>query len=125
YVTYLFEEAGERTPDVAIGHDARNSSPEIVAALADGMKQAGAHVKLLGLVTTPMSYFSTFAWPGIKGAIMVTGSHNPPEYNGFKISVGKGTIFGEKIQKLLKIVQGNRFIEGKGSVESIDIFPSY
>ena len=125
YVAFLAKEAGKRDLTVTIGHDARLSSPDITNALAEGMMESGAVVKLIGMVTTPMSYFTTFAIPGVDGAIMVTGSHNPPEYNGFKISVGKGTIFGEKIQQLREIIQRGDFIRGEGRKETIDIFPAY
>lgn len=125
YITFLIESGFSKQPTVTIGHDARLSSPDIVKALTDGMMKAGAHVKLIGMVTTPMSYFTTFAVPKVEGGIMVTGSHNPPEYNGFKISVGKGTIFGEKIQRLREIIQSGKMAEGKGSSEEIDIFPQY
>lgn len=125
YFAYLVETGAPKDSTVTIGHDARLSSPDIVKALADGMVESGAHVKLIGMVTTPMSYFTTFAIPEVKGAIMVTGSHNPPEYNGFKISVGKGTIFGEKIQRLREIIESESYLQGRGSVEEIDIFPAY
>jgi phosphomannomutase/phosphomannomutase/phosphoglucomutase len=128
YITFLSESgaaANPKAPVVTIGHDARLSSPDIVKALTQGMIQSGAHIKLIGMVTTPMSYFTTFSVPGVDGAIMVTGSHNPPEYNGFKISVGKGTIFGEKIQQLYHIIRDQRFLSGQGTSEQIDIFPSY
>lgn len=125
YVTYLARESGLKAPTVTIGHDARLSSPEIVRALATGMMRSGAHVIHLGLVTSPISYFSTFTLPNVKGGVMVTGSHNPPNYNGFKISVGKSTIFGAEIKKLQMIIEQGDYVEGSGSDEKIDIFPSY
>ncbi|MCB0369088.1 MAG: phosphomannomutase/phosphoglucomutase, partial [Bdellovibrionales bacterium] len=79
----------------------------------------------LGLVTTPVCYFSTFEIPNIDGAIQVTGSHNPPEYNGFKISFGKTTIFGAEIQKLREIIEQKDFISGAGKESSFDIKPLY
>ena len=63
----------------------------------------------IGLVTTAMSYFSTFALTCGQAPFMITGSHNPPEYNGFKISFGKATIFGEEIQKIKKIILDQDF----------------
>lgn len=124
YVTYLMRTKGIERPRLSIGHDARLSSPEISKRLSEGMQSCGAHVYLLGLVTSPISYFSTFTLD-IQGGIMVTGSHNPPDYNGFKVSVGKTTIFGEDIQDLRKILESKDFIKGQGSSETIDIFPSY
>jgi phosphomannomutase/phosphomannomutase/phosphoglucomutase len=125
YITYLAREAGINSPTVTIGHDARLSSPEIVKSLAAGMMKSGANVIHLGLVTSPISYFSTFTLPEVKGGIMVTGSHNPPDYNGFKISVGKSTIFGAEIKKLQMIIEKGDYVEGSGSEEKFDIFPGY
>ena len=125
YVTYLAQEKGITSPKVCIGHDARLSSPELVNSLSRGMTEAGAQVLLLGLVTTPVTYFSTFSVPDVAGAIMVTGSHNPPEYNGFKISVGKSTIFGAEIKKLETIINSGDFVSGDGAEAQYDIFPEY
>lgn len=124
YALFL-KENGHASPVVTIGHDARLSCPEIVERLTAGFKDAGAHVYLLGLVTTPISYFSMFHLEA-NGGIMVTGSHNPPDYNGFKISLGKTTIFGDQIQRLRTILESDREnpqLDGK--VESYDIFPAY
>jgi phosphomannomutase/phosphomannomutase/phosphoglucomutase len=124
-VTYFSKKKGNDRPKIALGHDARLSSPDIVSALTRGICSSGGSVAKLGLVTTPISYFSTFAFPDIDGAIMVTGSHNPPEYNGFKISIGKSTIFGAEIKQLEKYIQANDFLNGSGAETSIDIFPTY
>lgn len=125
YISALYKKTGKKDLKISIGNDARLSSPEIVKALAEGASSSGAHVLLLGLVTSPISYFSTFVVNGVDGALMVTGSHNPPEYNGFKISIGNKTIFGEEIKNLYKIIQAKDFILGTGKIESFDIFPLY
>lgn len=125
YAQYFFEKAGKTNLTVTLGHDARLSSTEIKAALSKGLQDSGVKVVYIGLVTSPISYFTTFEVPEVDGAVMITGSHNPPEYNGFKISVGKGTIFGEEIQKLRKIIEKGIFPQGKGSEEVLDIFPQY
>lgn len=125
YVVYMKNEKNISNPTIAIGCDARESSPSIVKSLATGLTESGANVIHLGLVTTPVCYFSTFEVAGVQGAFQVTGSHNPPEYNGFKISVGKGTIFGAEIQKLLHIIQKGQYIDGKGTEKTIDIKPTY
>lgn len=124
FFTYLKKERGVERPKITIGNDARTSSPEIVEALTTGFTQSGGDVLKLGLVTSPISYFSTFTME-IDGAFMVTGSHNPPEFNGFKISAGKSTIYGEEIQKLRKIIEAEEFFEGEGTTGTHDIFPSY
>ncbi len=125
YVTYLAQHAGIVKPTIALGHDARESSPELTNALASGFISAGAHVLRLGLVTTPMTYFATFALPQVQGAVMVTGSHNPREYNGFKICVGRSTMSGEEIQALRRVVGGGQFVVGSGSEQNLDICERY
>lgn len=125
YVVYMKTVAGVTNPTVALGHDARESCPAIIKNLAKGLTDSGAKVIHLGLVTTPVCYFATFEVKGVNGAVQVTGSHNPPEYNGFKISVGKGTIFGAEIQKLREIMERGQYIDGAGTEESIDIKPIY
>lgn len=124
YVVYMKETKGIVSPRVALGCDARHSSPNIIQALAKGLMESGAHVTHLGLVTTPVCYYSTFVL-AVDGAIQVTGSHNPPEYNGYKISVGKSTIFGVEIQKLRLIIEKGEFIDGQGSEQHFDIKPMY
>ncbi|MFN7729764.1 MAG: phosphomannomutase/phosphoglucomutase [Bdellovibrio sp.] len=125
YAQYMVQKLGKKNPTIALGHDARISGLEIKASLSKGLQECGVKVLYVGLVTSPISYFTTFDIPGVDGAFMVTGSHNPPEYNGFKISVGKGTIFGEEIQELRRIMEKGVFPEGRGSEEKIDIFPQY
>ena len=124
-VVYFKEQKGISNPKIAIGHDARVSCPAIVKALTKGFTESGADVVHLGMITSPMCYFSTFEVPGIQGAVQVTGSHNPPEYNGFKISIGNSTIFGVEIQKLLKIIKKDHYLSGKGKETSLDILPAY
>jgi phosphomannomutase / phosphoglucomutase len=121
--TYIVEK-GQKNPTVTVGYDARLSSPSIAAAVIDGFKSAGAKVISLGLVTTPLSYFSMFHLEA-HGGIMITGSHNPPEYNGFKISYGRSTLFGDEIQELRKIMEKGEFTTGSGSEEAYDIFTPY
>ena len=125
YAQYFFLKSGKKDITVTLGHDARVSSPEIKASLSKGLQDSGVKVFYIGLVTSPISYFTTFELPNVDGAIMITGSHNPPDYNGFKISVGKGTIFGEEIQKLRKIIEKGEFQNGRGFEEALDIFPRY
>lgn len=125
YSRYTSTRFNKKNLKITLGYDARLSSPDIAAALARGLKESGVHVIHIGLVTTPISYFSTFALEGVDGGVMITGSHNPPEYNGFKISVGKSTIFGTEIQKLREIIEKEDYINGTGSEETLDIFPIY
>ncbi|MGZ5279579.1 MAG: phosphomannomutase/phosphoglucomutase [Pseudobdellovibrionaceae bacterium] len=125
YAQYFFEKTGKKNLTITLGHDARVSSPEIKASMSKGLQDSGVRVLYIGLVTSPISYFTTFEVDGVDGAIMITGSHNPPEYNGFKISVEKSTIFGEEIQKIRHIIEKGVYVDGKGSEETFDIFPKY
>lgn len=122
---YFKEQKGILNPKIAIGHDARVSCPAIVKSLTKGFTESGVEIVHLGMVTSPMCYFSTFEVPGIQGAVQVTGSHNPPEYNGFKISIGTSTIFGAEIQKLRLIIEKGQYLAGQGKETSIDILPAY
>lgn len=124
YATYAAAKQNVK-PVVALGYDARLSSPPIAEAMTRGLCDSGADVVNLGLVTSPISYFATFEVPGITGAMMITGSHNPPEYNGFKISLGKATIFGDEIQAVRKVLEKGEFRSGKGTSKDFDIFPQY
>ncbi len=123
YATFLQKDVSGPLK-LSVGYDARLSSPSIAEAVIEGFEEAGAHVLKLGLITTPMSYFSMFEL-NLSGGIMVTGSHNPPEYNGFKLSKGKTTIFGEQIQELKTIMESGEFISGEGRSEDFDISEAY
>ncbi len=125
-VSYFLKKKGVRSPKITIGRDARLSSPDIVTALSKGVRESGGSVVQLGLVTTPISYYSTFVL-NISGSLMVTGSHNPPSYNGFKISIGKSTIFGDEIQALKKIIEEGDFVKPQalGDETQYNILPQY
>lgn len=125
HISYIVKTSGNKSPKVTVGHDARLSSPEIYKSLVKGMVDSGAHVVRLGLIATPISYFSTFKLEKIAGAVMITGSHNPPEYNGFKISVGNQTIYGADIQTLGKIIKEKDFVDGSGGTSDLDILSLY
>lgn len=125
FIQYFKEKLNITNPVITLGHDARLSGLEIKESLSKGMQESGAEVIYIGLVTSPISYFTTFEVPNVNGAIMITGSHNPPDYNGFKVSVGKQTIFGDEIQNLRKIIEKGIFTSGKGKETKLDIFPKY
>ncbi|WP_220810556.1 phosphomannomutase/phosphoglucomutase, partial [Noviherbaspirillum aridicola] len=102
---------GERS--VAIGRDGRLSGPELSQALSDGLRAAGVDVIDLGVVATPMLYFATHMLETRSG-IMVTGSHNPPDYNGFKMVLAGEAIYGDAIQALYQAIVGGKLAEGQG-----------
>ncbi len=124
FYSYASKRLNKKNLRLSLAHDARSSSVPLVENIQRGFVESGGEVFLLGLVTSPISYFSTFHLD-LDGAIMVTGSHNPPEYNGFKISFGKTTIFGEEILKLKTIIDNKDYVTGTGSAKIYDIFPEY
>lgn len=101
----------------SVGRDCRLSSDHLGALVIKGMVNSGISVVDLGVVPTPMFYFSLFTLD-VDGGIMVTGSHNPPEYNGFKVAFGNSTLFGEEIQAIRKIIETERFVSGHGALNS-------
>lgn len=112
---------------LSLGYDARQSSLAINETLTKAFVTCGVEVYQLGLITSPLSYFSTFHIEGLLGGIMITGSHNPPEYNGFKLSVGQTTIFGNDILALKDIIDSQKTIVSPtpGSVIQYQIFDPY
>ncbi|MEO0341352.1 MAG: phosphomannomutase, partial [Bacteroidota bacterium] len=129
YIQYLKSSLSKSEIVLSVGYDARLSSPSLTEALCDGINKAGGQVLMLDLITSPISYFSCFQIENIDGAIMVTGSHNPPDHNGFKISKGKTTIHGAIIQELRKLIQGSDIdfskIPKTSSFKSFDIITPY
>ncbi len=109
---------------VSLGRDCRLSSPAFAGAISDGITSTGINVIDIGMVTTPMVYFSLFNLD-IDGGVMITASHNPSEYNGVKLCVGKEALFGEEIQKIRKIAESGDFAKGAGSVETASIMDKY
>jgi len=109
---------------ISLGRDCRLSSPELRQGVMEGMMDAGIHVIDVGMVPTPLLYFSLHH-SDVDGGIQITGSHNPPEYNGFKVCLGKATIYGEEIQKLRRIGESGSFPKGKGSVETKEVIQPY
>ncbi|MGY1489720.1 phosphomannomutase/phosphoglucomutase [Methylobacillus pratensis] len=109
---------------ICIGYDGRLSGPELAAALSRGIRKSGLNVINLGLVATPMVYFAAYHLDTGSG-VMVTGSHNPPEYNGLKMVVAGETLSGDTIQKLRARIDNNDFTHGNGTESSYDIAPEY
>jgi phosphomannomutase / phosphoglucomutase len=107
-----------------IGRDGRLSGPDLSQALASGLQRTGIDVIDLGIVATPMLYFATHVLEAQSG-IMVTGSHNPPDYNGFKMVLGGEAIYGDAIQALYQTIVRADFAQGNGSYRSHDIKQAY
>jgi phosphomannomutase / phosphoglucomutase len=109
---------------IAIGYDARRSSPGFCDLMTRGFNESGCDVVLIGMVPTPVLYHTVFT-RDVDGGVMITGSHNPPDHNGFKICLGKSTLFGSQIQEIKDIALSGVFSEGSGSVESVDVLDDY
>ena len=118
-------EAGERA--VAVGRDGRLSGPGLVAALIKGLASTGLDVVDLGAVTTPMLYYvaATRGEQGCRSGIMVTGSHNPKNYNGFKMVLASKAIYGDEIQNLRRRMEAEDYTRGQGRTGTMDIYPEY
>jgi len=116
---------GERK--VVIGRDGRLSGPSLSAALAEGLQAAGVDVVDLGMVATPMVYFATNVLEGTRSGIMVTGSHNPPDYNGFKMVLAGEAIYGDAITGLYESIGAHdgKDAEQQGSYSTHDIRAAY
>lgn len=109
---------------VVVGCDNRLSSPSIKKALIEGLLSTGCDVVDLGTVITPIFYYSRILY-NINPGVMVTASHNPPQFNGFKIGFGPGTIYGEEIQNLRKLMEDGSFVSGKGKLTYQDPTDDY
>jgi phosphomannomutase / phosphoglucomutase len=118
----LARESGRDT--IAIGRDGRLSGPALSAALSEGIRDAGANVIDLGMVATPMTYFAAKEL-GTGCSTMVTGSHNPPDYNGLKMVIDDATLSGDDIQALRTRIERRDFASGRGSVRTHDIAAAY
>jgi phosphomannomutase len=114
--------AGGKT--ACVGYDGRLSSPELEAAMVEGLTSTGLHVLRIGMGPTPMLYYTARSRMADAG-VMITGSHNPPEYNGIKMMQGKGPVYGKMITDLGVIAAAGDFVTGAGSSEFIDVRDEY
>lgn len=119
--TMLQQQGGKR---MTLGWDARLSSPEYRDAITEGLTSTGMDVIQLGMCPTPAFYFSIHQLQ-VDGGVMITGSHNPPEFNGFKINAGAESIYGDKIQDLYTLIEKEIFMQGEGKVNEYDIISDY
>lgn len=121
YCTYV-KDKGVKT--ISVGRDGRLSSPALFKSLVKGLLEGGLNVVDIGICPSPLLYFSLFQLP-VDGGIMITGSHNASEYNGFKICVGKEAIHGEAIQDLRLVMDKSQFVSGQGKLSEHPIVPDY
>lgn len=109
---------------IYVARDGRLSGPKLIAALTRGLTEAGRDVTDLGMVPTPVLYYAAYEL-GTGSGIMITGSHNPPQYNGLKMVLGGTTLSGPDIQELRKRIEAGNFTEGNGKVDTADIAEQY
>src|SRR5262249_49387702 len=112
--------------EVAVGRDGRLSGPRLSAALIDGIRSTGTNVVDIGMVATPMLYFATFEL-GTRTGIEITGSHNPPEYNGMKMTLAGDPVYGDGLQKLRQRIDANDFVRAQqaGALRFVDVADRY
>lgn len=118
------ESLAKGEPNVAVGRDGRLSGPQLVQQLIQGLLDCGCQVTDIGMVPTPVLYFATNVLEG-KSGVMLTGSHNPPDYNGFKIVIAGDTQANEQIQALKTRIDNNDLASGVGSVQQVDVLERY
>jgi len=121
YAALALKEGAKR---IAVGRDGRLHSPALEAALIDGLTQSGLDVVSVGMGPSPMLYFAV-ATLGVDGGIQVTGSHNPADYNGFKMLLNGRSVYGEEIKALGRRAEVADWVEGLGSVSEADVVPAY
>ena len=118
------EAVARKQTSIVIGRDGRLSGPALSQALARGIQKAGVNVIDVGMVATPMTYFAAYELK-TNSAVMVTGSHNPPDYNGLKMVLGGETLAGEAIQKLRERLENNDLTQGSGNYSQQEIAEQY
>ena len=120
------EAAARKQKTIAVGRDGRLSGPQLAAALAEGINAAGIDVLDIGCVPTPLAYFAAYQL-GTNSAVSVTGSHNPPDYNGLKMVLGGETLYGEQIQALRRRIETGDVVHAKrpGKLRHADVRKAY
>lgn len=125
YATWALKKSGKKELTFSVGRDCRLTSDEYAEALINGLRKAGINVIRIGVCPSPLTYFSVFHY-NLDGAVMITGSHNPAEYNGFKICYGKDTLHGSQIQELKQVYLEGQLVTGQmGRIEDREIIGPY
>jgi phosphomannomutase/phosphoglucomutase len=114
----------KKLTNIAVGKDVRKSSPRLFENIAKGIIGTGCDVTDIGVVPSPVLYFTVYHY-NFDGGLMITGSHNPIEYNGFKMMRGKETVYGEQIQELKEIIKKEDYEEGKGKITDKEVVKDY
>lgn len=114
----------KKLTNIAVGRDVRKSSPRLFENIAKGISDTGCNVINIGVGPTPLLYFTVFHYD-FDGGLMITGSHNPIEYNGFKMMRDKETVYGEQIQELKELIKKEDYEEGKGNIREKEVVKDY
>ncbi len=124
YAAQIRETLPDRTPRIVVGRDNRPSSPALADALVEGLRSGGVDVLDIGTVPTPMVWWAEKVY-ALDGAIQITGSHNPPEWNGIKMTMAGGSVYGDVIQTLRARIENGDFAAGQGALEERDVYDAY
>lgn len=124
FASHVRAETGLSRPRIAVGHDNRTSSPELAAGLIAGLRAAGADVLDIGTVPTPVLYWAEVTFE-TDAAVQITGSHNPPEWNGIKMTCGRAALYGDAISGLYSRIASGDLDEGSGSLEKEAVLDRY
>ncbi len=124
YANLLLQRIGTKNPTVVLGRDIRPSSLRMANAMARALLESGVNVTDIGVVTTPVTYFS-IAYLKVAGGVMITGSHNPADQNGIKPCIGRDSVYGDDIQKLRQMIEAKDFVNGSGSMSQLNTIPMY
>src|SRR5207302_1166703 len=120
----LERSSGSGRPEIAVGRDGRISGAELARALMEGIRASGVDVAEIGMFATPVAYFAAHEL-GCGSAVAVTGSHNPPEYNGLKMVLAGTTLAGEDVQRLRRRIESGELARGAGRHRRADILEAY
>ena len=121
FATYVRRHGGK---SISLGGDVRHSTERFRALITEGALSTGLDVVDIGTVPTPVLYFSLYELP-VDGSVMITGSHNPPDMNGFKLNLGRDSVYGAEIQKIREIIESGDYETGSGSATSADVLKQY
>jgi phosphomannomutase/phosphoglucomutase len=124
FASVVRAESGVAEPRIAVGRDNRRTSPGLAAGLISGIRAAGAHVLDVGTVPTPVLYWSEATF-GTDAGVQITGSHNPPEWNGVKMSLGRSALYGDAIQEIRTRILNGDTDSGAGSHEEVEVLDRY
>ena len=124
FASHVRVDSGKQRPRVTVGYDNRHSSPALAAGFVTGLRAAGADVVAIGMVPTPVLYWSEVIFDADAG-VQITGSHNPPEWNGIKMTSGRAALYGDAIQDLHRRIREGDFETGAGGLEEVEVLDRY